>query len=129
MYGLIVKIQIGLILTLTDNFRSEHCMAVMTTVSSTRVNPVTSCSSHPSEYSVLYALDMYLSGQDYTEYVSDYYDDVAGVFDTSYYNFEDYSLSFGKRKKRSVSRHKRQSHLPSSDLFFNKITDDNRQVS
>ena len=43
-------------------FGSEHCLAVLTY--SAKLNgPVTSCSSQPSEYSVLYALDMYLNTQ------------------------------------------------------------------
>ena len=41
---------------------SEHCLAVLT-YSAKLTGPVTSCSSQPSEYSVLYALDMYLSTQ------------------------------------------------------------------
>ena len=41
---------------------SEHCLGVLT-YSAKLTGPVTSCSSQPSEYSVLYALDMYLSNQ------------------------------------------------------------------
>ena len=41
---------------------SEHCLAVLT-YSAKLTGPVTSCSSQPSEYSVLYALDMYLRNQ------------------------------------------------------------------
>ena len=41
---------------------SEHCLAVLT-YSAKLTGPVTSCSSQPSEYSVLYALDMYLNTQ------------------------------------------------------------------
>ena len=43
---------------------SEHCLAVLTyTARLTLTGPVTSCSSQPSEYSLLYALDMYLATQ------------------------------------------------------------------
>ena len=103
---------------------SEHCLAVVTYTSKTSV---TSCKSQPSEYSVLYALDMYLAAQDYTEYVSDYYDDVD-VFDSYDYNIEEYSFSYGSRKRRSLTRGRRQAHVPSVDLFMDKISDDNRKV-
>ena len=118
---------------------SEHCLAVLT-YSAKLTGPVTSCSSKPSEYSVLYALDMYLSTQvelgssvfylyctvscfqDYEEYSDDYYGTDEGEFD-SYNDYDDYS-AFGKRRR------KRQAHVGGSDqdTFMKKVTDDNRPV-
>ena len=97
----------------------------MVTFSSAVAGPsaVTSCSSQPSEYSVLYALDMYLANQqvlyctvisvlycvmsvlqDYEQY-EEYYDDVS-VFDSSDYQDQedaagevDYFL--GRRRRQA----------------------------
>ena len=96
------------------NHDTEHCFAVLTYLHQTEV---TACNSQPTEYSVLYALDMKLAGQDYQEYTADYYQIEA--FD-SFYEYPDYD--FGKRRR------KRQSYKPITDPFLDKLSGDNRMV-
>ena len=106
---------------------------------------VTSCRSQPSEYSVLYALDMYLANQqvlyctvisvlycvmsvlqDYEQY-EEYYDDVS-VFDSSdYENQEDAAgevdYFLGRRRRRQA-----QLAWQGEDPFLSKVSGDNREV-
>jgi len=106
----------------------EHCFAVITYTARTRV---TSCGSHPTEYSVLYALDFYLENEDYNSYIDDYY--VEDAFDSYQENNDDQSIdeAFGKRKKRSGTngRNKREVFEIHEDNFFKKISDDNTLVN
>ena len=53
---------------------------------------ITSCRSHPTEYSVLYALDFFLETEDYPTYSNDYYVDDA--FDTFEEDSDSYDDSF-----------------------------------
>ena len=93
---------------------AEHCFAVLTYLQQTEV---TACRSQPTEYSVLYALNMELAAQDYQEYTADYYQIEA--FD-SFYEFPDYD--FGKRRR------KRQAYKSIADPFMDKFSRDNRRV-
>ena len=100
----------------------EHCFAVLTYITKT---VVTSCKSHPTEYSVLYALDFYLENEDYNTYSENYYVDDA--FDSE--EKENYDDAFAKRKKREApsrltnSRKKREAYETVEDLFFEKLSD------
>ena len=106
----------------------EHCFAVLTYITKT---VITSCKSHPTEYSVLYALDFYLENEDYHTYSDDYY--VYDAFDSD--DVESYDDAFGKRKKRAItkglinSRNKREAYESLEDQFFDKLTDDKSLVN
>ena len=92
---------------------------------------ITTCKSHPTEYSVLYALDFYLENEDYNTYSEDYYVDDA--FDSE--EEENYDDAFGKRKKREAtsrlknSRKKREAYETVEDTFFEKLSDDKSLAS
>ena len=108
----------------------EHCFAVLTYISRT---VITSCRSHPTEYSVLYALDFFLETEDYPTYSNDYYVDDA--FNTFEEDSDSYDDAFGKRKKRAIQReiislrNKREAYEVSKDSFMDKLTDDRSLVN
>ena len=94
---------------------SEHCFSVLTYLER---GQVTACHSQPTEYSVLYALDLELAAQDYHQYTADYYQ--AEAFDSSY-EFSDYDYSWSRRRKRAV-------YEPIIDPLMDKFSGDNRRV-
>ena len=107
----------------------EHCFAVLTYVAKTSI---TSCKSQPTDYSVLYALDIYLQNEDYNTYEDYYIDDAfESVEDSDDY----YADAFQRRKKRNsfgglkALRSKREAYEVIEDDFFSKLTDDKRLVS
>ena len=93
----------------------EHCFSVLTYLER---GQVTACHSQPTEYSVLYALDLELAAQDYQQYTADYYQ--AEAFDSTY-EFSDYDYSWSRRRKRQV-------HEPLTDPLMEKFSGDNRRV-
>ena len=95
---------------------SEHCFSVLTYSSVRGRGEVAACHSQPTEYSLLYALDLELAAQDYQEYPADYYQ--AEAFDSSY-EFSDYD--FSRRRKRQVLE-------PVTDPLMEKFSGDNRRV-
>merc|ERR1711892_682183 len=101
----------------------EHCFGVLTYLTK---SVITSCKSHPTEYSVLYALDIYLENEDYNTYNEDYY--VEEAFDSE--EEENYDDAFGKRKKRKVTtlRKKREAYELLEDNLFDKLSDDKSSV-
>ena len=94
---------------------TEHCFSVLTYLER---GQVTACHSQPTEYSVLYALDMELAARDYQQYTADYYQ--AEAFDSSY-EFSDYDYSWSRRRRRQV-------HEPNIDPLMEKFSGDNRRV-